>query len=163
MKLLSALDRACAAALRLCVVLGIVVVLVLLALGVFVRAVPIFSMAGYDEVIEFLFVWITFLGAMLLWREGALFRVEVVHVMLGPRRARVLDGIVCALMLVFAVVFTYEGWVYGAGTIEYTAFLMWPKNAWYMAMPISGALMVVYTVAAMWRIARGLPFTSADR
>lgn len=63
---LGAVDRALAGLLRYAVIAMLAVILVLVALGVFVRLVPLFSMSGYDEVIELLIVWLTFVGAVAL-------------------------------------------------------------------------------------------------
>ena len=78
---LTALDRGVVFLIRWFVVLALVAMLVLLALGIFVRLVPVFSMSGYDEVIEFLVAWTVFLGAVSLWREGTLFKVELVNLL----------------------------------------------------------------------------------
>ena len=154
-RFLESLDRACEAVLRHAVSVCIVAVLALLTLGIVSRAVPVFSMTGYDEIIELLFAWMTFMGAVLLWRDGSLFRVEFLQSMLGREARRILQAGTLLLMLLFAVVFTWEGWVFGLGTIEMTAFLNWPKNAWYISMPVAGTLMILYTLAALWRLARG--------
>ena len=58
---LTALDRGVVFLIRWFVVLALMAMLVLLALEIFVRLVPVFSMSGYDEVIEFLVAW-TFFG-----------------------------------------------------------------------------------------------------
>ena len=155
LRLVQSVDKMIARALHVAVIACIVVVMVLLAMGIFFRAVPVFSMTGYDEIIELLFAWMTFLGAAALWREGALFRVEFLQNLAPPRLRLLLDVIVRLLMLLFAVAFTVQGWIFSVGTIETTAFLMWPKNGWYFSMPASGALMVVYAAAGLFRIARG--------
>jgi TRAP-type C4-dicarboxylate transport system permease small subunit len=93
----------------------------------------------------------TFLGAAVLWREGSLFRVAFLVYALPPRGRRALNLAIHGLMLLFAVVLAYESWDFAAGTIEMTAFLAWPKKAWYMALPLSGGLMIVYSAAAMAR------------
>jgi TRAP-type C4-dicarboxylate transport system permease small subunit len=148
---LQRLDRLTAAVLRWSVIACMLAILVMLTLNIMVRMVPVFSMAGYDEVIELLYVWMTFTGAVALWREGTLFRVDVLLLTVGPRVRKALEIAILAFSLLFALLFTWWGWKFAAGTIEMTAFLMLPKNGWYMAMPVTGALMTVYTVAALWR------------
>ncbi len=125
--------------------------LLLLSYGMVIRHLPSVAVAGYEEVIELLFVWMTFAGAAILWREGALFRVEFVDG-LSPRVSRAFKFVTQALMLCFAVAFTWQGWLFGAENIETTAYLGWSKTAWYMSLPFSGALMIVYTLAAFWRL-----------
>ncbi|MGH6943674.1 MAG: TRAP transporter small permease [Geminicoccaceae bacterium] len=146
---LKKLDRGVERLLRLAVVAALVAILVLLTLGVFVRLVPLFSMSGYDELVELLTVWMTFAGAVVLWREGTLFRVDFLLQKLPPRGAQALEILARLLMLAFALVFAYEGWVFTAGSIETTPFLRVSKQPWYAAMPVCGALMVVYGAAGV--------------
>ncbi len=46
------------------------------------------KLPGYDEIVELLFIWMTFLGAVALWREGALYRVGCLVDRLLPPPAR---------------------------------------------------------------------------
>ena len=146
---LAAVDRALAGLLRCAVIAMLAVILVLVALGVFARLVPLFSMSGYDEVVELLIVWLTFIGAVALWREGALFRVDFLAPALPPWAARAVEVAARLAMLLFALVFTYKGWTFTAGAIETTPFLGVSKRPWFAAMPVCGALMVVYGVAGV--------------
>jgi TRAP-type C4-dicarboxylate transport system permease small subunit len=149
MALLNAVDRQVERLLRFAVVTLLAAILVLLALGALVRIVPLFSMSGYDELVELLIVWLTFAGAVALWREGALFRVDFLQLALPPRAAHGIEILARLLMLTFAVAFAYQGWVFTAGSIETTPFLRASKQPWYAAMPIRGALMVVYGIAGV--------------
>ncbi|HEX2727007.1 MAG TPA: TRAP transporter small permease, partial [Beijerinckiaceae bacterium] len=134
--------------------------LVLLALGIFVRLVPVFSMSGYDEVIELLVAWTVFVGAVALWREGSLFKVELIDLLGSARLARAADLVARLLMLAFAVVFLVEGWEFTVGSIETMPFLFVSKQPWYAAMPVAGALMTAYGIAGVvqwWFGRRPLP------
>ena len=97
--LILSLDRTVAAAIRWGAILSLLVILTLLSLGVLVRAVPVFSMSGYDEIIELLMAWLTFLGAAALWREGALFRVELLELVLPQGAALWTTRLVKLVML----------------------------------------------------------------
>lgn len=149
--LIDTLDRAILALLRNAVVLCMVGIFVLLLLGVFVRSVPLFSMAGYDELVELLVAWGMFLGAAVLWREGAHFRVDSLVRALLPRIAWIIDGVVCVLALAFAVVFASQGFWFAMGTTEMTAFFAVAKSAWYASMPVAGILMVLAALGDLWR------------
>lgn len=151
---LERLDRAVMALLRAAVAAAVIVIFVLLLLGVLVRAVPLFSMAGYDEIVELLVAWAVFLGAVVLWREGAHFRVEFLQRTLARRPAWIVEGVAYALALAFAVVFSYQSYRFAAGTAEMTAFFAVSKAAWYASMPVAGALMVLAALADLWRWAR---------
>jgi TRAP-type C4-dicarboxylate transport system permease small subunit len=153
---LTALDRGLVFLIRWFVVLALMAMLVLLALGIFVRLVPVFSMSGYDEVIEFLVAWTVFLGAVALWREGTLFKVELVNLLGSAPLMRVANLLARGLMLAFAIIFLVEGWKFTAGSIETMPFLFVSKQPWYAAMPVAGLLMTVYGVAGVvqWWFAR---------
>lgn len=151
-EVLAGLDRAVAAILRSFVILALATILILIALGIVARTVPVFSMSGYDEIIELLIVWITFIGMVALWRESALFRIDLSVFVKSQTAVRVLDGTAKVLMLIFAVVFTVKGWQFTAGSIETMPFLFVSKQLWYAAMPVCGFLAVIYAMAALVRL-----------
>jgi TRAP-type C4-dicarboxylate transport system permease small subunit len=155
MGILTALDRLLARVLRLFVIFAIALTLVLISLGVIARVFPFFSMSGYDEVIEWLIAWLTFAGAVALWREGSLFRVDMIVFLSSGVLRRMIAVVAQALMLLFAVVFTWKGYEFAADTIETMPFLYVSKIPWYAAMPVCGALMVVYAAAGLVRAILG--------
>src|SRR5665647_1000213 len=110
MGLLLMLDRWLASALRAFIIAALVITLVLITLGVIARTVPVFSMSGYDEVIEFLIAWMTFAGTIALWRQGMLFSIDFVSFLPLGVATKALHILARILMLVFAVVFTWKGW-----------------------------------------------------
>src|SRR4030042_4108267 len=80
-----------------------------IAAGVFVRFVPISSMGWADEIIEFGFAWMVFLGAAALWRGRSHFRVEVLPERLaGKRSGKILEIFLNLSALVFLFIFTYQ-------------------------------------------------------
>lgn len=147
----SGIDRWVQAGGRTAVTLALLAIMVLLALGILVRAFPRFSLAGYDEVVELLMAWMTFLGAALLWGEGSLYRVDVLADRLPPRPAWAVALFVRLVMLLFAVLFTVEGWRVAILSAETTPFLRFPKSIAYASMPVSGVVMIVYAVGGLWR------------
>jgi TRAP-type C4-dicarboxylate transport system permease small subunit len=152
--MLSAVDRWVQRIGRAAVALALLAMLALLALGVVVRAFPVIPLAGYDEIVELLMAWMTFLGAAVLWGEGSLYRVDVLASRLSPRAARLLGFGVRLVALVFAVVLTVEGWRVAVLSAETTPFLRFPKSIAYASMPVAGLLMAGYTVVGMARSLR---------
>jgi TRAP-type C4-dicarboxylate transport system permease small subunit len=155
MRILLALDHLLGRILRLFVIFAIAATLVLISLGVVARVFPYFSMSGYDEIIEWLIAWMTFAGAVALWRGGSLFRVDLLVFMSSGLLLRVVSVLARFLMLVFAVVFTWKGYEFAADNIETMPFLYISKTPWYAAMPVCGALMVVYAAAGLVRAVLG--------
>jgi TRAP-type C4-dicarboxylate transport system permease small subunit len=144
---LAQVDRSLAVALRgLCIAAFAVLVALVTAL-VLIRFMPLFSLGWADEIVELVFAWMTFLGAAVLWRRRAHFRVDLVPNMLaGTRTGQLLEIGLSLISLLFLLVFTYEGTVLTLRTATPSPILAWPKALWYLAMPIGGALMVLYTL-----------------
>ena len=152
---LRAADRAVAFACKWGVVGALIGLFFLLLAGVLTRALPIVSITGYDEAVEFLFAWMTFLGAVALWREGALYNVALVLVSVPPGLRHLIEVCIKFVMLVFALVLLIKGYEFVAGSGETTPFLRLDKAYWYASIPISGFLMCIYSIAALVRSYRG--------
>ena len=139
------------------VCLGLMLVLVVdVFLGVWSRYVLQATFQWYDEVARLCFVWIVFLGAASAVRRGAHFRLHLLIDRFGPRLRRATDLVVGLLVVAF-------GGVLVAGGLA-----MWPvarrqvsdslelSMVWfYAALPIGGALMILFSVPQLWRMARG--------
>jgi len=119
-----------------CVILAIILV------AVFFRYVVNRSLFWSDEVVRYLFVWFTLLGAALVLRDRRHIRVEffVEHIPHGVRRAVEFGGLL--LILAFNVYLAVAGvvWVQQtAGT--YTPALGLPLNwIFYAALPLTAVL-----------------------
>jgi TRAP-type C4-dicarboxylate transport system permease small subunit len=159
---LARLDAAVATVCRWAVVGCLLGLFALLSLGIVQRVVPAFSMTGYDELVELLFAWMTFAGSVALWREGALYRVDVVDRMLPPAGRRALAVLIHASMLAIALMLTVVGWDFVRQSGETTPFLQVDKVWWYAAIPVCGMMMAAYSLAAAWRALRGEPDTAVQ-
>jgi len=125
----------------------LITLLFFIAAGVFVRFVPISSMGWADEIIEFAFAWMVFLGATALWRARGHFRVEVLSERLaGSKAGRVLEIVLSFIALIFLLIFTYEGGILAIRATDRSPILEITRTFFYMVMPISGAIMIGYTV-----------------
>jgi TRAP-type C4-dicarboxylate transport system permease small subunit len=148
-------DRGIAWITRMGVIGSFITLFCLLMAGVVTRALPFVSISGYDEIIEFVFAWMTFLGALALWREGALYSVDFIQNAVAPWMRRSLLFFVQSLMLVFALVLTLKGWEFVIESGETTPFLNLNKAWWYASLPVPGAIMAIYSAAALWQIVSG--------
>ncbi len=132
--------------------------LFLIGVGIFVRFIPFFSMGWADEVIEWAFVYMVFMGSVVLWRERSHFRVDLVPKWLaGTRGGRALDTSLGLLSLVFFLVFTYEGTVLVLRTTDNSPILDLPKLFWYAILPLSGMAFIGYTIRDLVLLFRGRP------
>jgi TRAP-type C4-dicarboxylate transport system permease small subunit len=161
MKVLAKLDRFFAAFLRAFVIAALTITLVLITLGVIARVMPVFSMSGYDEVIEWLIAWMTFAGTIALWRQGLLFRIDLISMLPSRLAVRSINILTQILMLAFAVVFTWKGWEFAVDSTETMPFLFVSKMPWYASMPVCGAFMIVYAITNLVRTVLGIPTPSA--
>ena len=157
------MDRGFAVAMRGICVAAFVVLIVLVTLLILIRFVPVISLGWADEIVEMGFAWMTFLGAAVLCRGRAHFRVDLIPGMLSKRRVgQLLEILLSLLALVFFLVFAYEGAILTMRTVMPSPILALPKALWYLAMPVSGLFMIVYTVRDLWLLAHGRTFLDAD-
>ncbi len=137
-----------------CLVL-MVVLSVDLFLGVFSRYVLVRTFTWYDEIARGCFVWLTFLGAAVGVKRQAHFRLHLVVDRLPPRLRQA--AAVAALLVVmgFAGVLIQQGWVFlELGSFQRTPVMGLPKTWIYVAVPIGGALMILYSLAPLRRALR---------
>jgi TRAP-type C4-dicarboxylate transport system permease small subunit len=135
---------------------------ILLGTAVIVRTVPFVSISGYDEIVEFLFAWLTFLGALALWRENGLYRVMLVEAAASAPLRWLFRVMTQALMLIFALTLAVKGHEFLQYAGERTPFLGADKTWWYLSVPASGAIMSIYSAIGLVRAVLGRsPETSA--
>jgi TRAP-type C4-dicarboxylate transport system permease small subunit len=119
-----------------CVVLAIILV------AVFFRYVVNHSLFWSDEVVRYLFVWFTLLGAALVLRDRRHIRVEFFVEQMPRRVRRAVECTGLCLVLAFNVFLVVAGfaWVYQtAGTT--TPALRLPLNwIFYAALPLTALL-----------------------
>jgi TRAP-type C4-dicarboxylate transport system permease small subunit len=127
--------------------------IIFVAAGVLVRFVPFASMGWADEIVEFGFAWLVFLGAAALWRGGTHFRVDLLSQKLShsPGGRRVEIGL-ALLALGFFLVFTYQGGLVSIKATDRSPILELPRYLWYGVLPLSGIIIIGY----IFRDLRGL-------
>lgn len=152
--ILGALDRTVAAACKYGAIGCLLGLFVLLAAAIVLRLVPLFTIAGYDEIVELLFIWLVMLTSLALWREGSLYRVVLLEDLLPRSGQRVLEVAINLVMFGFALVLAVYGYEFMAMSGETTPFLRLDKGWWYAAIPGCAALMALYSLAWLWRVVR---------
>jgi TRAP-type C4-dicarboxylate transport system permease small subunit len=138
------------------VCLGLMVALVVdVFLGVFSRYVLHATFQWYDEVARLCFVWMVFLGAAVAVRRGAHFRLHLLIDRFGPRLRRATDVAVGVLVLVFGAVLVAGGIaMYPVARRQVTDSLELSMLWFHGALPIGGALMIVFSLPQLWRLLR---------
>ncbi|HKA61419.1 MAG TPA: TRAP transporter small permease [Methylomirabilota bacterium] len=138
------------------VCLGLMVALVVdVFLGVFSRYVLHATFQWYDEVARLCFVWMVFLGAAVAVRRGAHFRLHLLIDRFGPRLRRTTDVSVVLLVLLFGAVLVAGGIaMYPVARRQVTDSLELSMLWFHGALPVGGALMIVFSLPQLWRLLR---------
>ena len=140
-----------------CMVLMVVLSIDLL-LGVFSRYVMVRTFTWYDEIARGCFVWLTFLGAAVGVKRAAHFRLHILVDRLPPRFRQGAEILLPLAVIIFAGVLIQQGLVFlELGKFQQTPVMGLPKMWIYVAIPIGGALMILYSLKPLWHAIRGLP------
>ena len=146
MRVFSRLDRVLGIILRGFCIACLVILLLLIAGCVFARFVPIMSFGWSDEIIEWTFAWLVFIGVAALWRDNEHFRVEwLPHKLKGKKIDYILELVIDLISLSFILVLTYQGWRITVLSQDWTPIFKFPKKLLYMCIPMSGGIMTIYT------------------
>jgi TRAP-type C4-dicarboxylate transport system permease small subunit len=125
---------------------------VILTLNIVVRFVPIMSMHWFDEIVELLYGALVFYGAAAVWVVHGHFSVgDWLSKRLPNVRARFAYRFLVELasLIFIAVFFKYSFDLFWATEEATTAFAM-SKKWLYACMPISGLIMVIYSLKNMY-------------
>ncbi len=140
------------------VCLSLMVVLsVDLFLGVFSRYVLVRTFTWYDEIARGCFVWMIFLGAAVGVKRHAHFRLHLAVDRLPPRGQQTANLLGILVVIGFACVLIQQGWAFvQLGRFQQTPVMGVPKSWIYAAIPVGGALMILYSLPPLWRAFRAL-------
>ncbi len=147
-------DRTLEAVLRWISIVTMFVLVVLVSALVLIRFFPIFSMGWADEVVELAFAWMVFMGTAAVWRSSEHITIDFIpQALAGTRAGRVLEGVVCLLILGFLGVFTWQGFLLTVQATSNTSpMLTLPRPLWYAVVPVSGLVMIGYTAARLLKV-----------
>ena len=142
-----------------------VILLLLLTVNVFLRIVPIYNLSWFDDAVEFSFAWLVFLGAANLWYKKEHSRVDFVpEKYKGKLAGYILDVTNEFFGLLFALLFTYYGFVLFSRLTALSPILQVPKKFFYLSMPVSGILMIIYSIDHLIQDTRKLiKFTAKNK
>ena len=154
---LEKLDRILGRFLKGFCIMCMVALCVVLAGVVLVRFFPVAKLSWSDEVIEWAFAWMVFMGAAALWREKAHFCVDALSCKLEKR----ISGSFLALFietasLIFFLALTHYGYMLAANASDRSPILEWPRPLWYASIPLAGLIMLLYSLRNLARLIREL-------
>jgi len=137
----------------------LIAMVVVVTAGVFYRYVLGAALVWYDEFSSYLLVWLTFYGAVLATERDAHIGFDTVVERLKPLPRRAVEVLSDLLTLSFHLILFAYGIVLTQSLGDETAIsLPWVRMAWiYSVLPISGALMLLFTLLHAVRRWRGIP------
>jgi TRAP-type C4-dicarboxylate transport system permease small subunit len=143
------IDKVILNALKAVTITAFILLTVLITANVFVRFFPVVSLHWFDEIIEMLYAYLVFYGAAALWitREHISVGDWLSGRILKNERVRHLYGVIVeSLVLCFVVIFFYYAMQLTERALDVTNVFAIPKKILYSCMPISGAVMVLYSI-----------------
>lgn len=148
---LTRLDRALALALKwICIALFVAITFIL-TLNIVVRFAPFMSMHWFDEILELLYGALIFYGAAAVWINHGHFSVgDWISKRLPNVPTRMAYRFFVEMTsLVFMCIFLKYSFDLTMSTEEQTTVFSMSKKWLYACMPITGAIMVIYSVKNM--------------
>ncbi|HWT81907.1 MAG TPA: TRAP transporter small permease [Candidatus Acidoferrum sp.] len=151
------------AGLRWVSIVSMFALVVLVCALVLIRFFPIMSLGWADEIVELAFAWMVFMGTAAVWRSSEHITIDFIpQALAGTRVGRLLEVVVGLLILGFLIVFTWQGWFFMIQAQGNTSpMLTMPRPLWYAVIPVSGLVMIGYTVSRILRAIR--PMSSRVR
>ena len=147
-----AVDRVVGSTLRAIPIACLAALFCLLLVNVVARTLRFSGFAWFDEIVQGLFAWMVFVGAAALWRERDHFQVTWLPDTLPPGPARLLRIATTLLSVVFLLAMTWYGATLTLDAKALTPILDLPSALFYAAIPLSGAVMLVYSLADLFRL-----------
>src|SRR4030067_3436217 len=146
--LIKCVDRVILGTLKVITITSFVILTILISANVFVRFVPIASLHWFDEIIELLYAYLIFYGAAALWISHEHFgvgdwiekRIKNIRMRYGYRM------IIELFVLCFVVIFFYYSLRLTVLARDVTNVFAIPKRVLYSCLPVSGAIMIIYSI-----------------
>jgi TRAP-type C4-dicarboxylate transport system permease small subunit len=148
---LKSIDRVILKTLKAITITSFVFLTILISANVFVRFVPIVSLHWFDEIIELLYAYLVFYGSAALWISHEHFGVgDWIEKRISNIRMRYGYRITIELLvLCFALIFFYYSLRLTMLARDVTNVFAIPKRVLYSCLPVSGTIMVLYSIRNM--------------
>jgi TRAP-type C4-dicarboxylate transport system permease small subunit len=145
---LKSIDKVILKTLKAVTITSFAFLTILISANVFVRFVPVASLHWFDEIIELLYAYLVFYGAAALWISREHFGVgDWIEKRIKEARTRhVYKLIIQLLVMGFALIFFYYSFRLTLLARDVTNVFAIPKKVLYSCLPISGFIMVIYSI-----------------
>ena len=149
---MSELDRRIGQLLRAVPIACLAALLGLLSVNVVARTFQLAGFAWFDEIVQGLFAWMVFVGSAALWREHDHFQVSWLPDSLPSGAARALRIATGLMSLAFLGAMTWYGLLLTQRARALTPILDLPTSLFYAAIPVSGAIMTLYSLVSLFQL-----------
>ena len=148
MGLLKRIDKVILKTLMVVTITVFVFLTILISANVFVRFFPIVSLHWFDEIIELLYAYLVFYGSAAWWFSHEHFGVgDWIEKRIKNIRLRSVYRIIIELLVhCFVVIFFYYSLRLTLLARDVTNVFAIPKRVLYSCLPISGVIMILYSI-----------------
>jgi len=112
-----------------------------------------------EELATYLLIWISLLGAALAFRGNSHLGINILTQKLNERKQRIVAVISYFTVIIFAIlVFVFGGFRLVSITLklqQISAAFQVPVGYVYTVLPLSGVLMIFYSLVAIWDLLKG--------
>jgi TRAP-type transport system small permease protein len=149
MNVLRWIDKAIVNILKVITIMCFIFLTILVSANIFVRFVPVASLHWFAEIVELFYAYLVFYGSAALWITREHFSVgnwigtKIIKNNAGRSIYRI---IVEFIVLVFVVVFFYYSYQLTHLAQDVTNAFSIPKSVLYSCLPVSGGLMIIYSI-----------------
>ena len=124
----------------------------LVAVQVFFRYALNHSIFWSEELARFLLIWLTFLGASVVYYRGVHASVDFFYRKVGVSSRKAMDIAVYLLSLAFFVVMIVYGWQFASFVrLQVSPALYLPKWIPHSIIPLSGAILALHSLNLLWK------------
>ena len=148
MNIFKQMDEIIAKALRVITITCFVFLTLLVSANIFVRFFPVASLHWFDEIIELLYAYLVFYGVAALWMSREHFGVgDWIETRITNQTMRAgYRMIIQMVVLAFVIIFFYYSLRLTLLARDVTNVFAIPKRVLYSCLPVSGILMIIYSV-----------------
>jgi TRAP-type C4-dicarboxylate transport system permease small subunit len=145
---LKSMDKVILKTLKVVTITSFVFLTLLISANVFVRFFPVVSLHWFDEIIELLYAYLVFYGAAALWISHEHFGVGdwIEKRIRNIRMRHVYRLVIELLVLCFVVIFIYYSLQLTILARDVTNVFAIPKRVLYSCLPVSGFIMIIYSI-----------------
>ena len=148
MDMLKRIDKVVFSVLKIATIISFICLTILVTANVFVRFVPVMSLHWFDEIVELFFAYLVFYGSAALWISREHFSVGdwIGKRMKSNMAHRTYRMFLELLALLFVAVFFYYSLRLTILAQDVTNVFAFPKRVLYSCLPVSGVIMIAYSV-----------------